>query len=60
MTKYSTNGARRWVKKQRMAKMYRDFFANPKMQERIRTLKLAWCVDLNPRLVRDRVLGTRS
>jgi len=41
-----------------MAAMYREFFADPKMQEKIRELKLEWCVNVNPRLVRDTVLGS--
>lgn len=49
---------KRQEKKARMAAMYREFFADPKMQEKIRELKLEWCINVNPRLVRDTVLGS--
>ena len=54
----SMTSAKRWHKKQRMAKMYREFFADPAMQAEIAKHNLEWCVDLHPRLVRDTVLGS--
>lgn len=57
--KQSKKSAKRWHKKQRMAKMYREFFADPKNQAEIATHKLEWCIDMHPRLVRDTVLGSR-
>ncbi len=53
----TTKGEKRHEKKARIAAMYRDFFANPLWWKFIRLHKLEWCVDLNPRLVRDTVLG---
>lgn len=47
------------LKKFRMAAMYREFFEDPKNIERIKELKLFWCIPFNPRLVRDTVLGSR-
>ena len=55
----TTKGEKRREKKARMAAMYRDFFANPRWQKIIRLHKLEWCVDLNPRLVRDVVMGSK-
>ena len=45
-------------KKARMAAKYKAFFADPKMRARIEELSLAWAVRMNPRLVRDTVLGS--
>ncbi len=55
----STKGVKRWHKKQRMAKMYRDFFDDPKNQADIQKHHFFWCIPFHPRLVRDTVLGSR-
>ncbi len=56
----NTTGRKRREKKARMAKMYREFFADPEMQHEIAFHKLEWCIPLHPRLVRDTVLGSLS
>lgn len=54
-----TKSTLRALKKARMAQMYKDFFADTKNLQEIAVHKLTWCIDLNPRLVRDVVLGSR-
>lgn len=56
----STKGRKRQEKKARMAAMYREFFADPKNILEIDNHGLMWCIEMNPRLVRDVVLGSRS
>jgi hypothetical protein len=58
--KQSKKSAKRWHKKQRMAKMYREFFADPTNVAEINECGVGWAVDLHPRLVRDTVLGSRA
>lgn len=61
---HSTPGARKEVKrifkKVRMAKLYREFFADPAMQKRIKDCKVGYLEQLHPRLCRDIVLGSRA
>jgi hypothetical protein len=58
--KQSKKSAKRWHKKQRMAKMCREFFADEKNILEIDDHGLMWAIELHPRLVRDVVLGSRA
>lgn len=46
-------------KKARMWVMYREFFASAENQTAIAAHQLTWCIGMNPRLVRDTVLGSQ-
>lgn len=51
-------GNRRHLKALKLAHRYREFFANSDYYLPIIDLGLEWAVDMNPRMVRDTVLGS--